>query len=139
MHSFSRFSHVPFIFYYFYPEYTPDECGSYKHRNTGANGQIQIVFIQQISRRNMGEQFNKKCSIETNEQVGRYVGHGKHMQRDIFCNPSYIRINSERAYFQCFCSRYPIIFPQICKSQGKYKRGRMYTAGTAYLDIGLRQ
>lgn len=118
---------------------THPTSADHKHRNTGANGQIQIVFIQQISRRNMGEQFNKKCSIETNEQVGRYVGHGKHMQRDIFCNPSYIRINSERAYFQCFCSRYPIIFPQICKSQGKNKRGRMYTAGTAYLDIGLRQ
>lgn len=118
---------------------THPTSADHKHRNTGANGQIQIVFIQQISRRNMGEQFNKKCSIETNEQVGRYVGHGKHMQRNIFCNPSYIRINSEIAYFQCFCSRYPIIFPQICKSQGKYKRGRMYTAGTAYLDIGLRQ
>lgn len=118
---------------------THPTSADHKHRNTGANGQIQIVFIQQISRRNMGEQFNNKCSIETNEQVGRYVGHGKHMQRDIFCNPSYIRINSERAYFQCFCSRYPIIFPQICKSQGKYKRGRMYTAGTAHLDIGLRQ
>lgn len=117
---------------------THPTSADHKHRNTGANGQIQIVFIQQISRRNMGEQFNKKCSIETNEQVGRYVGHGKHMRRDIFGDP-YIRINSERAYFQCFCSRYPIIFPQICKSQGKYKRGRMYTAGTAYLDIGLRQ